>query len=818
MEQQQPEKDPEETPPPIPPAEPDEEIDEDEEDEEIPGLEDIMEKAKPEGQKTAVAGIGKAPPAGSAEQPTPPEESKPPEPEKPPKLELGKNNQGEPIEIPVELLKRHFVILGASGSGKTVLGKAVLEEAALNGIPSIIIDPQGDLASLAILGDAAEVESKGTDPMKIVNFGSRVEVRIFTPASSKGIPISANPLQLPPADLPEEEKIRSLDLVSTSLALLLGYDTEVEEGKAVKSLLFMVFEDAFRKGKPFRDFDSLAGHITDLPDDILQKAATVASEKDRAKLSRNLRFMSVGMNQLLFTFGIPVKMEYFMKPVTEGKVPVNVIYLNTLTSDEHKQFFVTMVAREIYNWMLRNPSDKPQLVFSIDEVGPYLPPNPYMPPAKDILRLLFKQGRKYGVSCLMCTQNVADVDYKAMAQAATWSLGRMMTMQDQNKVKPILQAMNTANLESIVSQLPQLKTGQFILISPDVYPSAVQMKVRWLVTKHMTLEEERLREVMSPNMLAYFEAIRTGKPLAPPVKPAAPAPGPGATGPTVPGTAGQGAPTTGPATAGASQPAGPEPTAPSEPISHGPYEYIEMPPAGTEPTEPAEDFTPVGGTQKAASHGQSRGMPPIGIPDKPKISPALAAYTGPMLICRLEYPQAKATNIASKLVVAKMFEKVAVDKGELKYLPLWQLKLTVNPFNYMNSFVKMFSKGKDKPQEETIYLNAMNGKLMVVKDKCTFANVATEDPSKIKDLDGTAFFEERAMDYTMPDLVPPLVESKSAIGLAFKMFGVTPSEVKLVLLPVWTFTMRIEGKWVAHVKYVDGVFGMEIPDNPYSAL
>jgi len=785
------------SPPPIPPAE-----DEGSEDEgeDIPELAEILAKAKPEGQKQAASSDVKLPPSSSPGQALPPGSGpKPQEPEKPPRLELGTSIKGDPIEIPVEMLKRHFVILGASGSGKTVLGKCVLEEAALNGIPSIIIDPQGDLASLAIIGDAAEVESKGTDPMKIVQFGSRVEVRIFTPGSSKGIPISANPLQLPPADLPEEEKIRSLDLVSTSLALLLGYDTEVEEGKAVKSLLFMVFEEAFKKGKPFKDFDSLAGFIAELPDDLLQKTATVASEKDRAKLARNLRFMGVGMNQLLFTFGVPVRMDVFMKPVTEGKVPVNVIYLNTLTSDEHKQFFVTMIAREVYNWMLRNPSEKPQLVLYIDEVGPYMPPNPYMPPAKDILRLLFKQGRKYGVSCLMNTQNVADVDYKAMAQAATWALGRMMTRQDQDKVKPILQAMNTANLESIVSSLPQLKTGQFILISPDVYPAAVQMKVRWLATKHTTLEEERLREFMSPRMLAHFEALRTGAP------PAAPGGRPGAA--QTPG-----APTTPQALLGIDEPggrpAGPAGAAPSgtgPQIPQTPYEYIDMnqPPGTDTGVKPPE--------------GKAKGGI-IGIPDAPKVPTTLSSYQGPMLICRLEFPQAKATNIAKKLVQVKMFESIAVDKGELKYLPLWQLRLTVNPFNYMNSFVKMFSKGKDRPRDETIYLNGMNGKLMVVGDRCTFANVASEDPTRIKDLDGTANFEERPLDPAMPDLVAPLIESKAAIGLAFKMFGVTPSEVKLVLLPVWTFTMRVEGKWVAHVKYVDGVFGLELPDNPYSAL
>src|SRR5512136_152401 len=174
-----------------------------------------------------------APPTPAA--PAVPPAVAPPAAPGPAMLQLGRGPKGNPIELPAPLLKRHLVVLGASGSGKTVLGKCVIEEAALAGIPAVVIDPQGDLASLALAGDPDELLSHGTDPARLKEFVDKIEVRTFTPASSKGIPLSANPLQLPPPDLPEEEKIRSLDLVSSSLALLLGYDTEAEDGKAVKS-------------------------------------------------------------------------------------------------------------------------------------------------------------------------------------------------------------------------------------------------------------------------------------------------------------------------------------------------------------------------------------------------------------------------------------------------------------------------------------------------------------------------------------------------------------------------------------------------------
>jgi len=675
-------------------------------------------------------------------------------------LLLGTDGRGAPVELPVPLLKRHIVVLGSSGSGKTVLCKCVLEEAALKGIPSVIIDPQGDLASLALPGNPDEIAAHGTDPSRLNDYKSRVEVRNFTPASSKGIPICANPLQLPAADLPEEEKIRSLDLACSSLTILLGYDTGSEEGKSVKALLYAVLEDALRRGSPFSGFEDLAAFVEALPDRLASRTAAVAAERDRAKLARNLRLMNVGMNKLLFNFGVPVSAELFMKPAEQGKVPVSVIYLNTLASDEHKQFFVTMVAREIYDWMLRNPSEQPQLVLYIDEVGPYLPPNPYSPPAKDLLRLLFKQGRKYGVCCLMSTQNVADVDYKAMAQAGTWALGRMMTVQDIEKVKQIIRSTTASDPDSILAALPQLKAGEFILSCPDVFPASVRMRVRWLLSRHVTLEEERLRETMPPGLVAFFSRPGGQAPIPPAMGAAAP------------------------------------------PVAA---------PAAVPPPAAAAGPSPV------ISGGGEQGASGI-LWDDRKVPDALAGYAGPMLVGKLNFPQAIASNIARRLATPGPFVKVAVDNGEMRYLPLWRLTLTIDPSVYKNSFVRMFSRDAPATVKEKVYINAINGRLLVIKEKFRFENVASGDPTKIGDLDGEAQFEERTFDPAMPDMVRPRLDFRLAVAAGFKMFGVTADEVVLVVVPVWAFTTRIPDKWTSEVKFIDGVLGMEIPSDPFSGF
>jgi len=305
------------------------------------------------------------------------------------------------------------------------------------------------------------------------------------------------------------------------------------------------------------------------------------------------------------------------------------------------------------------------------------------------------------------------------------------------------------------------------------------MRVRWLLSRHLTLEEERLRETMSPRVLAYFEGLRTGS---------APA---GAAG-LVPPAGGTAMPAAAPSqggTAGAGQAA---------------FGSAVAAPAGAG----AGAMAPMAGSAREPKVAR----------DLKKEPSALASYQGTMLVARLNYPQATASNIARKLTPAGLFDKVAVDRGELRYLPLWQLHLTVKPSLYMNSFVKMFARGADQPVKEKVYINALNGRLLVIRDKFRFENVASEDPTKIKDLDGVADFEERPLDPAMPDLVAPHLDTRLAAAMGFKMFGVTADEVKLVLLPVWAFTTRVAGKWTAEVKYLDGVLGMEIPGNPFGGL
>ena len=124
-------------------------------------------------------------------------------------LVIGKSNK-EDIVLSTKTLQRHLACFGSSGSGKTVACKVAIEEMTRNGIPIIAFDPQGDIASLAVTEETSRIESKGTSPKILESYNENVEVVIWTPASSKGVPICINPLQFDSVEeMSAEDKLSS---------------------------------------------------------------------------------------------------------------------------------------------------------------------------------------------------------------------------------------------------------------------------------------------------------------------------------------------------------------------------------------------------------------------------------------------------------------------------------------------------------------------------------------------------------------------------------------------------------------------------------
>ena len=335
----------------------------------------------------------------------------------------------------------HVTVVGAAGSGKTWLAKVIVEETIRRRIPVIAIDPQGDLVQF--LRQQDERLFSGEELVAFRQFRDLVETRIWTPGSSHARRLSLNPLRLA-SD--EDLKLQFPDLarrgeewnsiLATAAANLVGLAKAGGDGDLQQTFVFNVLRGLCRGGaadlslaeviRALRE-PTLAG--IDDPEEFIRRA-------EREKLARKLNGLLQGVASNLFSGGVPLDVEAMRRPGTDGRVPLNVVYLNALPGDDQKQFFVASLAAEVYRWMVTSSGGAgPQLLFYLDEARDYLPAGGAKPPAKVPLRRLFSQGRKFGVCCLICTQSPRSVEYEAFSNCSTKIIGRLESQQDVERVR-----------------------------------------------------------------------------------------------------------------------------------------------------------------------------------------------------------------------------------------------------------------------------------------------------------------------------------------------------------------------------------------------
>jgi hypothetical protein len=278
----------------------------------------------------------------------------------------------------------------------------------------------------------------------------------------------------------------------------------------------------------------LTEHLAGLDDAALAPYAKFWEPKPLRQAIRKLARLEVGPRRKLFEGGLPLDIDVLLGrsdlpdlAAPAGKIRVAIIHLNSLHQQADKEFLVAVVAERLYAWMLRNPQPDPQLLFYLDEVAPYIPPV-RKPQCKDSLQLLFKQARKYGVCCLMATQNPGDVDYRAMAQFGTWALGRLTTRQDLKKVEPTVKSLAPVACDAVMVELPRLEPGQFVLLSPDHFDEPTSLQTRWLYTQHETLDEARIAALADARWRSRFESALARAEPEPVVEAPAPAKAPAA--------------------------------------------------------------------------------------------------------------------------------------------------------------------------------------------------------------------------------------------------------------------------------------------------
>ncbi len=407
-------------------------------------------------------------------------------------------------------MERHFACFGSSGSGKTVACKAMIEEMARSGIPVIAFDPQGDIASLGIHEKESVVRDAGTDPKIREDYVNNVEVVVWTPGSTKGMPLSLNPFRFDGTKvLSEEDRTNYFSSTAKNIIGLIGYDPETDEGKSNETLLSIIFDHCVQSGTALKNFSDLIVILENIPEKINTTISTISDKRSISGLVKKLSLLTLGSRKFLFQNGVPLDINVLMgKDESSDKTRISVIYLNCLNSSREKEFFVSEVIRSLYHWMLLNPiqtkDSQIQCAMFIDEIAPYIPPVK-VPASKENLELLFRQGRKYGVSNLIATQSPGDIDYKAIGQFSTLIIGTLNTKQDIEKIKKRLESLAPNEVGSIIQRIPSLKPGEFIVVSPGAYSQAQTINVRWLVTEHRVIPETKLKHIIPNNLLDFYK-------------------------------------------------------------------------------------------------------------------------------------------------------------------------------------------------------------------------------------------------------------------------------------------------------------------------
>jgi hypothetical protein len=462
-------------------------------------------------------------------------------------------------------LTTHAVAVGMTGSGKTGLCLSLLEEAAIDGIPAIAIDPKGDLGNLLLtFPDLAPAdfrpwidESKaaregvtpdelaqseaakwkkglagwGQDGERIARLREAVDLAVYTPGASHGIPLAVlRSLAAPPAGLEADPDGRRERVASTVSALLALAGEEVDPLQSREHILLShIVERAWDEG---RDLD-LEAVIRGVQSPGFDRVGVLDldsfyPEKDRFSLAMKLNNLLAAPGFEAWLEGEPLDIRGLLY-TPEGKPRISILSIAHL-ADSERMFLVTLVLNELLAWIRTRPGTSSlRAILYMDEVFGYLPPT-RMPPSKPPLLTLLKQARAYGLGVVLATQNPVDLDYKALSNAGTWFLGRLQTERDKKRVMDGLDgaaafAETGLDRREMDRILGGLESRTFLL--NNVHEDGpVLFRTRWAMSYlRGPMARPEIRRLMEPRLANLEQAPVTSGPETP-ASPAPPTPTP----------------------------------------------------------------------------------------------------------------------------------------------------------------------------------------------------------------------------------------------------------------------------------------------------
>ncbi len=419
-------------------------------------------------------------------------------------------------------LTTHAVVVGMTGSGKTGLCINLLEEAILDNIPAIIIDPKGDITNLLLdfpdlrpedflpwvnvddaqragvdlpqyAADVAHQWQQGLaswsivpDRMRWLKLASKYS--IYTPGSDAGLPVSILASLKAPADGWEqnvEANREKINGIVTALLALVGRDVQPVQDKE-HVLVANIFETAWSRGQDLT-LEDIILQVQKPPFDKLGvfPIDDYISERDRQKLALDLNNIIASPSFQSWLTGKPLDIQSLLYQ-PDGRPRVSIFYVAHLSESE-RQFITTLILENMLGWMrtLSGTTSLRALLY-IDEMYGYFPPYPRNPPTKEPLLRMLKQARAFGLGMILATQNPGDLDYKGLSNAGTWFIGRLQSQNDKDRVMSGLKSMASVDDEMDLDEVEQMVSDVpprvFLMHNVHDRGGPVMVHTRWAMS------------------------------------------------------------------------------------------------------------------------------------------------------------------------------------------------------------------------------------------------------------------------------------------------------------------------------------------------
>ncbi len=450
-------------------------------------------------------------------------------------------------------LTTHAVVVGMTGSGKTGLCITLLEEAILDNIPSIIIDPKGDITNLLLdfpdlrpedfepwvniddarragmdvpqyAADVAHQWQQGLaswgivpDRMRWLKFAARYS--IYTPGSDSGLPVNILASLRAPRDgwaANVEGYREKINGIVTALLGLIGRDAQPVQDKE-HVLIANIFEYAWQRGQDLT-LEDIILQVQNPPFDKLGVFAVndYMAEKQRQKLSMELNSIVAAPSFQSWLSGDPMDIQSLLYQ-PDGRPRVSIFYIAHLTETE-RQFMITLLLENMLSWMqtLSGTTSLRALLY-VDEMFGYFPAYPYNPPTKEPILRLLKQARAFGVGMILATQNPGDLDYKGLSNAGSWFIGRLQSDNDKQRVMTGLESMASVNsemnIQDVGRMISDIPPRVFLMHNIHDQSGPVMVHTRWAMSY---LRGPLTRQQVQVLMTDQRAQAKPGQPVAPP--------------------------------------------------------------------------------------------------------------------------------------------------------------------------------------------------------------------------------------------------------------------------------------------------------------